>query len=94
MFVNIDSLCDLKLISVCLKMCLFKATDMEIEEWQNAYEFQARKVSQLEILVKGKTKAHDLQQTRVKELEAQIIDLKNSVWTFEVCHFSVFVLNM
>ncbi|CAG5119366.1 unnamed protein product [Candidula unifasciata] len=71
------------ILTMGISLGIIMATDMEIEEWQNAYEFQNKKVNQLEILLKGKTKAHDLQLSRVRELEVQVADLKNSVWNFE-----------
>uniref|UniRef100_A0A0B7BDL2 Uncharacterized protein n=1 Tax=Arion vulgaris TaxID=1028688 RepID=A0A0B7BDL2_9EUPU len=71
------------ILTMGISLGIIMATDLEIEEWQNAHAFQTRRVSQLDILLKSKTNAYELQFSRVKELEPQLTEIRNTLRTLE-----------
>ncbi|CAL1537687.1 unnamed protein product [Lymnaea stagnalis] len=65
------------ILTMGISLGIIMATDLEIEEWQNAYEVQNNKVYLLELQLQGKMKALQYKEKRVRELEPQLREMKS-----------------
>lgn len=72
------------ILTMGISLGIIMATDLEIEEWQNAYEVQNNKVYLLELQLQGKIKALEYKEKRLKELEPQLRELKSVAKMFKV----------
>ena len=79
----------------------FTATDLEIEEWQNAYELQTMRVKQLELQLHEKKSLLETQDAKVLQLKSLSNQLKlrlaaetdktvnAKTLCVKICHFSL-----